>query len=76
MKLFHSETKNDFNEMLKLNNNLCNVCLVNPKNGAFNHGNFSHIYCCYTCAKKVQLMTNNCPICKKKIDKVTKLMDL
>lgn len=76
MKPFYAETKNGLNEMLKISNDLCNVCFENPKNGVFNHGNCSHVYCCYTCAKKVQGMKNNCPICNKKIEKVSKLMDL
>jgi len=50
----------------------CNVCLLKPKNGIFNHGKTSHVYCCYSCAKKIWSRSGKCPICKLKIRYVTK----
>lgn len=50
----------------------CNICFLKPKNGIFNHGKTSHIYCCYTCAKHVWSKSGKCPICNLKIRYVTK----
>lgn len=52
--------------------NLCNVCFLRPKNGVFNHGNTAHVYCCYTCAKKIWYKNKKCPICGLKIRYVIK----
>lgn len=50
----------------------CLVCTVKPKNGAFVHGNASHICCCYRCAVKVWRKTRHCPICKRRVTNVLK----
>jgi len=67
-------SNNSIIEMHERSNNLCNICLTMPKNGAFNHGNISHIYCCYKCAKKVQKQSNKCPICNLKLTFVSKII--
>lgn len=53
--------------------NLCNVCLLRPKNGVFNHNKTAHVYCCYLCAKQIWIKLRKCPICNLKIKYVTKL---
>jgi len=53
--------------------NLCSVCLLKPKNGLFNHGHTSHLYCCYTCSKQIWVKSGKCPICNSKVRYVTKL---
>lgn len=60
-------------DVLKNSLNLCSICLLKPKNGIFNHGNTSHLYCCYTCAKRIWIRKGKCPICNSKVSYVTKL---
>ncbi|XP_016657243.1 E3 ubiquitin-protein ligase Mdm2-like [Acyrthosiphon pisum] len=55
-------------------NNICSICYISPKNGAFNHGKIAHIYCCYSCAKKLWRKTNKCPICNVTTKFVTKMI--
>lgn len=61
-------------EIIKRTKNLCNICLIMPKNGIFHHGKISHVYCCYSCANKMHRNSNKCPICKVKLKYVTKMM--
>jgi len=56
------------------NENLCNICLIMPKNGVFNHGKIGHIYCCYPCAKQLRRKSDKCPICNLKVRFITKLI--
>lgn len=52
----------------------CPICLVNKKDGLFNHGKTSHAYCCYKCSKKTWLTNRyRCPICNQKVNRVSKL---
>ncbi|XP_060844266.1 protein Mdm4-like isoform X4 [Rhopalosiphum padi] len=54
--------------------NICNICFKMPKNGVFNHGKIGHIYCCYSCAKKLWKKSNKCPLCNVRIKFVTKMI--
>lgn len=58
----------------KSTDKLCNICFIMPKNGVFNHGKIGHIFCCYPCAKKIREKSNRCPVCKVKIQFVTKMI--
>lgn len=73
-----TQTKNIENSINLVNdeniNNICNICLKMPKNGVFNHGKIGHIYCCYSCAKKIWKKSNKCPLCNVKIKFVTKMI--
>jgi E3 ubiquitin-protein ligase Mdm2 len=53
-------------------NNLCSMCFINPKNASFIHGQSSHQVCCYQCAKRIYNSKDRCPICRRKIEKITK----
>ncbi|XP_066593312.1 E3 ubiquitin-protein ligase Mdm2-like [Prorops nasuta] len=68
----NSETdrKKDLNSSNE--SSLCLICTLNPKNGAFVHGNIIHICCCYHCAVKIWRKNSYCPICNRKITKVLK----
>lgn len=55
-------------------NDICNICYIMPKNGVFNHGKIGHIYCCYSCAKKLWRKSNKCPLCNVRIKFVTKMI--
>lgn len=64
--------------MLRGNDNdieMCNICLINPKNGIFNHGKIGHIFSCYSCSKKIWSNTHKCPICNQKIKFLTKMVN-
>lgn len=69
-------TPSDFNKTGGKSNaeGLCNICLVNPKNGAFLHCRWVHIYSCYQCSLKVWFSSRPlCPLCNGKIRQVTKV---
>jgi len=51
---------------------LCTFCCVRPKDACFVHGKISHQVCCYPCAKKLYKQKGTCPVCRRKIEKITK----
>merc|ERR1719342_1475754 len=51
---------------------LCTFCCVRPKDACFVHGKISHQVCCYPCAKKLYKQKGSCPVCRRKIEKITK----
>ncbi|KAI5637655.1 zinc finger, c3HC4 type (RING finger) domain-containing protein [Phthorimaea operculella] len=51
-------------------NNMCIVCLSEPKSGVFVHGRIAHICCCYKCAVKVWAKAKRCPVCNCKVSNV------
>lgn len=53
-------------------NNLCIICLNEPKDSAFVHSLALHICCCYKCAIKVWNKKKRCPICNCKVKNVLK----
>ena len=55
------------------NGQLCNICFRRPKESTFVHGNISHQICCYPCAKAIFKQKRSCPVCRRKIEKITKL---
>lgn len=67
-------TQESTTDISKKSMDLCNICLLKPKNGVFNHRKIGHRYCCYLCAKKIWAKTGRCPVCKLKIRYVTKII--
>ena len=55
---------------------LCNICYSRPKEATFVHGNISHQVCCYPCAKAIFKQKRTCPVCRRQIEKITKLFCL
>ena len=55
---------------------LCNICYIRPKEATFVHGNISHQVCCYPCAKAIFNQKRTCPVCRRQIEKITKLFCL
>jgi len=53
-------------------NMLCTLCCAAPKNACLVHGRISHQVCCYGCAKKLFKNHRGCPVCRRKIEKITK----
>lgn len=56
----------------RVTNNPCTICYINTKNACFIHGQSSHQVCCYPCAKKIIKNKEKCPVCRRKIEKITK----
>lgn len=53
---------------------LCSICFTREKDASFVHGRISHQTCCYRCAKTVFKSKQPCPICRRKIEKITKVI--
>ena len=53
---------------------LCTLCCAQPKNACLVHGRISHQVCCYGCAKKLFKNHLGCPVCRRKIEKITKII--
>lgn len=51
--------------------NVCSICYIRPKDASFIHGHTSHQMCCCQCAKKIFKRTNVCPVCRRRIEKIT-----
>ena len=53
---------------------LCILCCARTKNAGLVHGRISHQVCCYHCAKKLWRKRSDCPICRRKIEKIVKII--
>ena len=51
---------------------ICSLCCAQPKNACLIHGRISHQVCCYGCAKKLFKNRRGCPVCRRRIEKITK----
>jgi hypothetical protein len=51
---------------------LCNMCCVRAKDACFVHGQISHQVCCYPCAKMIFKNRGTCPVCRRRIEKITR----
>lgn len=51
---------------------MCSICLSQPKDAAFLHNRFIHIYACYRCSVKVWNKRKKCPICNSQVKTVLK----
>lgn len=55
---------------------ICKNCFVKPKDALFVHGQIGHRYCCYPCAKAIYKQHRSCPVCRRKIEKIIKYIDV
>ena len=51
---------------------LCDLCCMRPKNATLIHNRLSHQISCYQCAKKLFKNRKPCPMCRRRIEKITK----
>ncbi|UYV71324.1 MDM4 [Cordylochernes scorpioides] len=51
---------------------LCSICLEWPKTGIIVHGRTSHQVCCFQCASKLWKRHLPCPVCRCRIQRVTR----
>lgn len=48
----------------------CMICLSRPKTASLIHGTSGHQVCCFTCAKRLKRRGQDCPVCRRSIQKV------
>jgi len=53
---------------------LCMFCYQRQKNASLIHGRLGHQVSCYPCAKKLWKRQANCPVCRRKIEKIVKII--
>lgn len=53
---------------------LCNFCLSREKNAGIIHGGIIHQICCYPCAKRLYKRKQPCPMCRRRIEKISKII--
>lgn len=52
--------------------NICIVCMENPRDASLIHGDSGHIICCLGCANALKAQGDLCPVCRAPIDLVVK----
>ena len=52
----------------------CDLCSSREKNTSLIHGNLGHMSTCYPCAKKLWKKQGRCPICRRRIEKIVKII--
>ena len=53
---------------------LCLLCCHRTKNASLVHGRIGHQVCCYPCAKKLWRKRADCPVCRRKVERVIKII--
>lgn len=53
---------------------LCLMCCQRPKNASLIHGRLGHQVCCYPCAKKLWKKQARCPVCRRKVERIIKII--
>ena len=61
-------------ETTESDTSLCLLCCTNAINVSFIHGKVVHQFWCSQCAKKLLSINATCPICRRKIKKIVKLI--
>ena len=51
---------------------LCMFCQERPRNATFIHGRLGHQVGCYPCTKRCWRTQANCPVCKRRVEKIIK----
>ena len=53
---------------------LCLLCCHRTKNASLVHGRIGHQVCCYPCAKRLWRKRADCPVCRRKVERVIKII--
>ena len=77
----NNETKTEIQDMKQPNLNdvteeKCWCCVSRNRNALIIRGKQGHRILCYPCAKKTWNTKGECPICKRKIEKIVKIIDV
>ena len=59
---------------LSATSQLCLLCCHRTKNASLVHGRIGHQVCCYSCAKKLWRKRADCPVCRRKVERVIKII--
>ena len=60
-------------DFIAVQDRLCTLCCLEPKNACLIHGSISHQVCCYKCAKKLfRKKDSRCPVCRRKVERITR----
>ncbi len=54
---------------------MCNFCLSRNKDAAIIHGGIVHQVCCYVCAKRLYKRKQPCPMCRRPIEKIARIIE-
>ncbi|XP_021957729.1 uncharacterized protein LOC110853723 [Folsomia candida] len=54
----------------------CYICFTRRKNSAFVHNKIAHFCCCYTCGDKILKRDGKCPICRERVLRLVKVLDV
>ena len=53
---------------------LCDICCHKTRDTGFVHGTSAHLYACYQCAKKAWKLSPKCPICRRKVSRIIRII--
>ena len=68
-----SKSKGVYNELAINDDDKCQLCCINKKNGGFVHGTTTHNMACYSCCRKQYNRRNPCPKCRRPIEKIVRI---
>ena len=54
--------------------NVCDICCSKESTHGVMHGNLAHRVGCHNCVKKIKKDYGRCPLCRRKIDKIVKII--
>lgn len=66
------DIEKEVSDKFEKDDNMCIICVSEPKSGVFVHGRIAHICCCYKCAVKVWSKAKRCPVCNCRVSNVLK----
>lgn len=52
----------------------CKICYVESKSCGIIHGNLAHFIGCMKCINKINKETGRCPVCRRKIERIIKII--
>lgn len=52
----------------------CDFCMSRPRDAGIVHGRIIHNVCCYPCAKKLVKERKPCPVCRRRMEKIARIM--
>lgn len=58
----------------KDDSSLCLLCCTRKKDSSLVHGKIGHQVCCYPCAKKLWRRKAECPVCRRTVERIIKLI--
>jgi len=69
-----SSSSSGYHSIQSKTSHLCLLCCTRPKDASLVHGRIGHQVCCYTCAKKLWRKRADCPVCRRKVERIIKII--